>query len=60
VGTEEGIVYEFSKYYHNKILTTFHAHSMPVYAIKWNYYLKRVFITCSSDWTVKIWDHDYK
>ena len=30
---------------------------MAVYAVKWNPYHPRVFISCSADWTVKLWDH---
>ena len=32
---------------------------MAVYALKWNPFHPRVFISCSADWTVKIWDHNY-
>lgn len=60
VGTEEGKVLEYSKCYSNQLLTSYDAHFMPIYAIKWNSFYKRVFITCSADWTIKIWDHRYK
>ena len=30
---------------------------MAVYAVKWNPYHSKIFISCSADWTVKIWDH---
>ena len=58
VGTEDGKIYEYSKEYKDR-LTSFDGHYMPIYAIKWNAFYKRVFITCSADWTVKIWDHRY-
>lgn len=32
---------------------------MAVYALRWNPFHPRVFISCSADWTVKIWDHNY-
>lgn len=28
---------------------------MAVYAVKWNTYHKNVFLSCSADWTVKMW-----
>jgi dynein intermediate chain 1 len=60
IGTEEGKLYEVSKNHTNKILTVFEGHKMPVYAVKWNLYFKKVFLTCSSDWSVKIWEHTYR
>lgn len=33
---------------------------MAVDSVSWNPYHSKVFISCSSDWTVKIWDHTIK
>lgn len=33
-----------------------HAHAAPVYAIQYNQYHPTTFLTCSADWTVRIWD----
>lgn len=38
----------------------FQAHHMAVYAVKWNHFHPKTFISCSADWTVKVWDHTYK
>ncbi|KAF3855999.1 hypothetical protein F7725_016722 [Dissostichus mawsoni] len=54
VGTEEGKIH---KTYSSQFLETYNAHSMAVDAVKWNHFHPKVFISCSSDWTVKIWDH---
>ncbi|XP_077459012.1 dynein axonemal intermediate chain 1-like [Stigmatopora argus] len=59
VGTEEGKIHKCSKNYSNQYLKTFDAHNMAVDTVKWNPYHPKVFISCSSDWTVKIWDLDY-
>lgn len=32
---------------------------MAVYAVRWNYYHPDIFISCSADWTIKIWDHTH-
>ncbi|XP_047438686.1 dynein, axonemal, intermediate chain 1, paralog 2 isoform X2 [Mugil cephalus] len=56
VGTEEGKIYKCSKTYSSQFLGTYEAHSMAVDAVKWNHFHPKVFISCSSDWTVKIWD----
>ncbi|KAK2862399.1 hypothetical protein Q5P01_001932 [Channa striata] len=57
VGTEEGKIYKCSKTYSSQYLETYDAHSMAVDTVMWNNFHPNVFISCSSDWTVKIWDH---
>ncbi|XP_011973421.1 dynein axonemal intermediate chain 1 isoform X3 [Ovis aries] len=57
VGTEEGKIYKCSKSYSSQFLDTYDAHNMAVDAVSWNPYHTKVFMSCSSDWTVKIWDH---
>jgi len=32
-------------------------HHMAVYGVKWNPFHPRLFLSCSADWTVKLWDH---
>ncbi|XP_010008637.1 PREDICTED: dynein intermediate chain 1, axonemal, partial [Nestor notabilis] len=60
VGTEEGKIYKCSKCYSSQFLDVFEAHHMAVDSVSWNPYHPKVFISCSSDWTVKIWDHTIK
>ncbi|XP_054666392.1 dynein axonemal intermediate chain 1 isoform X2 [Grus americana] len=60
VGTEEGRIYKCSKCYSSQFLDVFEAHHMAVDSVSWNPYHLKVFISCSSDWTVKIWDHTIK
>ncbi|KAL0978206.1 hypothetical protein UPYG_G00167470 [Umbra pygmaea] len=60
VGTEEGKIHKCSKAYTSQFLETYDAHNMVVDAVKWNPFHPNVFISCSSDWTVKIWDHTIK
>ncbi|KAM4613243.1 dynein, axonemal, intermediate chain 1, paralog 2 [Polymixia lowei] len=57
VGTEDGKIHKCSKAYSSQFLETYDAHNMAVDAVKWNHFHSKVFISCSSDWTVKIWDH---
>ncbi|GMI25916.1 hypothetical protein TeGR_g3453 [Tetraparma gracilis] len=58
VGTEEGNIHKCSKAYSGQYLENYEGHHMAVYSIKWNPFHERVFISCSADWTVKIWDHN--
>jgi dynein intermediate chain 1 len=58
VGTEEGKIHKCSKAYSGQYLETYAGHNMAVYALRWNPFHPRVFISCSADWTVKLWDHN--
>eukprot|EP01137_Pigoraptor_chileana_P035580 Opistho-2@29840 len=59
VGTEEGKIRKCSKDYSSQYLDSYNAHQMSVYSVKWNHFHSRVFISCSADWTVKVWDHTH-
>jgi len=56
VGTEEGKVHICSKSYTSHFIDSIDAHNMAVYKVSWNHYHPNIFITCSADWTVKIWE----
>lgn len=58
VGTEEGKVHKCSKAYSGQYLETYDGHHMAVYAARWNPFHPRIFLSCSADWTVKLWDHN--
>ena len=60
VGTEEGKIHKCSKSYSNQFLDTFDAHHMAVYSVRWNTFHPKIFISCSADWSVKIWDANFK
>ena len=55
VGTEEGDIHLCSKAYSSKFLGSYKGHSMAVYAVRWSPFHSDVFLSCSADWTVKIW-----
>merc|ERR1711871_866419 len=57
VGTEEGKIHKCSKAYSGQYLETYIGHHMAVYTIRWNHFHPRIFLSCSADWTVKLWDH---
>ena len=57
VGTEEGRIHKCSKAYNSQYLETYDGHYMAVYTVRWNHFNPKVFISCSADWTVKLWDH---
>lgn len=55
IGTQEGLVRRCTKAFNAHYLDTYEGHSMAVYAIRWNSFHSDIFITCSADWTVKVW-----
>jgi dynein intermediate chain 1 len=57
VGTEEGSIHECSKAYRGQYIKTYDGHHMGVHRVRWNPFHADVFISCSADWTVKLWDH---
>ncbi|XP_074522509.1 dynein, axonemal, intermediate chain 1, paralog 2 [Halichoeres trimaculatus] len=57
VGTEDGKIHKCAKTYSSRFLETYVAHSMAVDAVRWNHFHPKVFLSCSSDWTIKLWDH---
>ncbi|KAL4227306.1 cytoplasmic dynein with WD40 domain [Mactra antiquata] len=60
VGTEEGKIHTCSKAYSSQFLDSMDAHNMAVYKVRWNPYHPDIYITCSADWTVKIWERTNK
>ena len=58
VGTEEGLVYMATTQYSSQFLMTYPAHSTPVYNIQWNKFVPQIFLTCASEFVVKIWHKD--
>ena len=60
VGTEEGQIHLCSKAYSGQYLETYKDHYLAVYAVKWNTYHRDTFLSCSADWTIKMWIKDMK
>ena len=55
VGTEEGRIHLCSTDYSSDYLKTYQGHYLAVYTVRWNYYHPDVFLSCSADWTIKLW-----
>jgi dynein intermediate chain 1 len=56
-GSEEGDIYKCSTAYSTEYLLTYEGHDLCVYAVRYNCFHPKVFISCSADWTIKLWDH---
>jgi len=55
VGTEDGLVHRCSTSYNEQYLETYYGHSGPVYRVRCNPFLSHAFLTCSADWTMRLW-----
>jgi len=60
IGTDQGQLWPVST--EGEILNwgPITAHLGPVYSVEWNPFHPNVFLTCGTDWKVKIWDHREK
>ncbi|ELK06237.1 WD repeat-containing protein 78 [Pteropus alecto] len=57
-GTEEGHIHKCSCSYNEQYLDTYKGHKGPVYKIAWNPFCLDVFLSCSADWGVIIWQQE--
>ncbi|XP_006862560.1 PREDICTED: WD repeat-containing protein 78 [Chrysochloris asiatica] len=57
-GTEEGHIHKCSCSYNEQYLDTYRGHKGPVYKIAWNPFCNDVFLSCSADWGVILWQQD--
>ncbi|XP_064543240.1 dynein intermediate chain 2, ciliary [Drosophila montana] len=56
VGTECGLIYKCSTAFSSKYLMTYYAHNMSVYRIDFNRFDSNIFVSCSGDWRIKVWE----
>ncbi|CAL1536674.1 unnamed protein product [Lymnaea stagnalis] len=57
-GTEEGYIHKCSCSHNEQYLESYQGHTAPVYAIQWSPFVTELFLTCSADWTIKLWHQD--
>lgn len=55
-GIQSGLIFKCSVSYSSKYLMTYAGHYMSVYELDYNRFNPDVFISCSCDWRVKIWE----
>ncbi|KAK2155931.1 hypothetical protein LSH36_226g00003 [Paralvinella palmiformis] len=57
-GTEEGHIHRCSCSYNEQYLDSYFGHAGPVYKIQWSPFNPDVFLSCSSDWSIRLWHQD--
>jgi WD40 repeat protein len=55
-GTEDGIIHRCSCSYNEQYLDSYFGHTGPVYKIRASPFSSDVFLSCSADWTVRVWN----
>jgi len=58
VGTEDGTLHKCSKSQSENYLLDFKPHEEPVYRIRWSPFCSQYFLTCSADWTSRLYHVD--
>jgi len=54
--TEDGTVHRCSKSYNEQYLENYFGHKGPVYKVRANPYCPELFLTCSADWSCRLWN----
>ncbi|KAF4670515.1 WD repeat domain 78, partial [Perkinsus chesapeaki] len=55
VATEDGLLHRCSVNYNEQYLETYYGHAAAVYKVRCNPFWTPAFLSCSADWTIKLW-----
>lgn len=55
-GTEDGIIHKCSVSYNDQVLESYFGHLGPVYKTKCSPFFNDAFLSCSADWTIRLWN----
>nr|CDS25319.1 WD repeat containing protein 78 [Hymenolepis microstoma] len=58
VGIEKGQIHKCSCSYSEQYLSSYNGHTSSVYALKYSPFIPEVFLSCSADWTVRLWHEE--
>lgn len=61
IGTEDGTVHKCSCSYNEQFVASYFGHSGPVYKLLYSPFADDLFLSCSADWSMRIWEeaNDY-
>eukprot|EP01059_Diplonema_ambulator_P010989 TRINITY_DN20982_c0_g1_i2.p1 TRINITY_DN20982_c0_g1~~TRINITY_DN20982_c0_g1_i2.p1 ORF type:complete len:848 (+),score=323.11 TRINITY_DN20982_c0_g1_i2:33-2546(+) len=55
VGTEDGTIHKCNTSNQEQYIQDFTGHSDPVYRVRWHPFCSDYFMSCSADWTARLW-----
>lgn len=58
IGTSEGLIMKCSTLQNTEWIFLYRAHHLPVHCMVYSPYNSRLFLSCSADWTVKLWEDE--
>eukprot|EP00658_Telonema_sp_P-2_P028807 TRINITY_DN22003_c0_g1_i5.p1 TRINITY_DN22003_c0_g1~~TRINITY_DN22003_c0_g1_i5.p1 ORF type:complete len:368 (+),score=73.26 TRINITY_DN22003_c0_g1_i5:254-1357(+) len=58
VGTEDGTIHKCSRSQNENYLMDYAPHAEPVYRLRWSPFSNQHFLTCSADWTSRLYNVD--
>jgi WD40 repeat protein len=58
-GTEDGYIHRCSTSYSEQYMMSYSGHMGPVYNLQWCPFQHNLFISCSADWTVRLWSSEH-
>ena len=58
VGTEDGTIHKCSRSQNENYLLDYAPHAEPVYRLRWSPFSSQHFLTCSADWTSRLYNVD--
>jgi WD40 repeat protein len=56
VATEDGAIHKCSKSYKEQYLESYYGHSGPIYKVRNSPFHPEVFLSCSADWSIRVWN----
>jgi len=59
-GTEDGLIHKCSCSYNEQYLQNYYGHSGPVNKIRMSPFWNNAILSCSADWTIKLWNQKYE
>lgn len=54
--TDDGPIHRCSKNYSGQYLESYFGHTGPVYRVRFNPFWSDIFLSCSADWSCRLWN----
>eukprot|EP00759_Apiculatamorpha_spiralis_P003571 PhF_6_TR11686/c0_g1_i1/m.18955 len=58
VGTEDGTIHKCTRSQRDQYVMDYKRHEEPVYRVRWSPFCRDYFLSCSADWTSRLYHHE--